>query len=504
MKLKYKIMLAILAIFIGIGLMTFQSYALWVATFNGGENIVEVGCFSVAFEELSSTISLNNTYPMSDQKGLSGTPYSFKVTNTCSNDVRYQVILNTLTTNGIPSEKMKYAFYNMDKSSKGDLVSTLPVNSDRTNINLANLKESFILDMGMLSQNESVTYHLNIWIDSSAGNEVMNQQFEASINVVNFATNINRVTDYITSLASSENDLAYDNTADHNLRYIGANPNNYVSFNNELWRIVGVMNNVIDGNGNRASRLKIIRDVSIGAYSWDTSELALNQGYGINEWSQADLNVLLNDYYYNARSDVNCNTGRGNATTPCDFSKAGLTDNKSKKLIDTVLWNTGAQGSIDYTNEDYGLVSHFYEYERSLNIGKICSTNADCNDTVPRTSTWTGKIGLMYPSDYGFATSGGSTMIRNACLSTALSNWKNTPECSKNDWLFNVTFFWTLMPFSDSNISYGVFRLGESSVISYGHAYLSREVRPTLFLKPEVALFSGEGTRENPFQLSLS
>lgn len=49
-------------------------------------------------------------------------------------------------------------------------------------------------------------------------------------------------------LAKGETDeLKFDKTADNNLRYIGADPNNYVSFNGELWRIIGVMNNIDDG-----------------------------------------------------------------------------------------------------------------------------------------------------------------------------------------------------------------------------------------------------------------
>ena len=46
-----------------------------------------------------------------------------------------------------------------------------------------------------------------------------------------------------------------DETADNNLRFIGANPDNYVWFNEELWRIIGVMNNIDDGNGNKETRL---------------------------------------------------------------------------------------------------------------------------------------------------------------------------------------------------------------------------------------------------------
>ena len=39
---------------------------------------------------------------------------------------------------------------------------------------------------------------------------------------------------------ASSNGLERDTTSDNNIRYVGANPNNYVEFNGEAWRIIGV------------------------------------------------------------------------------------------------------------------------------------------------------------------------------------------------------------------------------------------------------------------------
>ena len=81
MKLRYKISLVVVAFLIIASLFLVQSYALWLTTYEGQENILSVGCFDVALEELSKPISLNNTYPMSDQKGLTQTPYKFTIKN---------------------------------------------------------------------------------------------------------------------------------------------------------------------------------------------------------------------------------------------------------------------------------------------------------------------------------------------------------------------------------------------------------------------------------------
>ena len=52
-------------------------------------------------------------------------------------------------------------------------------------------------------------------------------------------------------------------------RYIGNTPNNYVTFNNELWRIIGVFT-VEDENGNKEERLKIVRNEKLPSkMSWN-------------------------------------------------------------------------------------------------------------------------------------------------------------------------------------------------------------------------------------------
>ena len=76
MKIRYRLMLGVIALSIGLCLMTYQSYALWTVTKESGESIVSVGCFEFSYEEVAgSNINLTNAYPMSDAKGLALTPY---------------------------------------------------------------------------------------------------------------------------------------------------------------------------------------------------------------------------------------------------------------------------------------------------------------------------------------------------------------------------------------------------------------------------------------------
>ena len=167
-------------------------------------------------------------------------------------------------------------------------------------------------------------------------------------------------------------------TALTDYRYIGADPNNYVRFNDELWRIIGVFD-TDDGTGKVEKRLKIIRNESIGDYSWDYKS-AVNY---INEWSTAQLNNLLNSgAYYNKTTGTYYN----NSTTASnvDFTTNGLTE-KAQAMIGDAKWYLGGSNTFDDVTAPM-----FYTRERGTGVYS------------GRSTSWTGKVGLMYPSDYGY------------------------------------------------------------------------------------------------------
>ncbi len=320
------------------------------------------------------------------------------------------------------------------------------------------------------------------------------------------------ISEKITELASTDTiNLVIDEAG--NIRYYGADPNNYVSFDGDIWRIIGVMKSIDDGTGNKNDRVKIIRANSIGSYSWDTSELSVNSGYGVNEWSQADLMKLLNPgyesesvggslYWYSKYGT--CYNGLNNITTACDFTNSGL-KNYLKTLIGDALWHIGSNGTNNYQTSTKGLVSHFYTYERS-NDGKICTSGDYCNDDLTRTTAWVGKVGLMYPSDYGYATSGGSTTNRNSCLAKEIYGWNDSSytDCKNSDWLYNLSDSqWTISPWAYSLNANDVFFVDVNGRVFNGSARLAVAVRPSVYLLSDVKILSGDGSSSNPFILGL-
>ncbi len=117
---------------------------------------------------------------------------------------------------------------------------------------------------------------------------------------------------------------------------------------------------------------------------------------------------------------------------------------------------------------------------------------------------WTGQIGLMYPSDYGYATSGGSSVNRASCLAKELYNWDSVSDCYNNDWLHNGSNHqWTLTPAAVNSIS--VFVLNSNGPVNsnFTAGFTRNAVCPALYLSSNVRISGGSGQESDPFTLSL-
>ena len=269
--------------------------------------------------------------------------------------------------------------------------------------------------------------------------------------------------------------LAYDGTSDNNLRYVGANPCNYVTFNGEKagWRIIGILNTP------EGQRIKLIRANSIGSFRWDDTS---KSRYGFNDWTTSKLKEMLNNGAYYNRDSEKCKVALSSSL--CDFASNGLTE-IAKNQIDTITWKLGGAPTGSSP-----IPSQFYTYER----GRTVYTG--------RPTEWQGKVGLMYPSDFGYATSGGGTSNRTKCLES-FTFWSASSYsfCKNNDWLYFGKSQWTLT--SVSNNDFNVFFIYKSTSLSYSSASDYNDVSPSVYLKSSTTISSGEGTPEKPYVLSV-
>ena len=297
-----------------------------------------------------------------------------------------------------------------------------------------------------------------------------------------------KATEYISNLYDYDGEgLKIDNTPDQNIRYYGSDPNNYVSFNNELWRIIGVFGN----------NVKLVRSESLGDLSWDSSESSVNNGWGINQWGEskdangneyagADLQVYLNKMYYGGDTTVTCYNGENNKTATCPTVTI---DETSKSLIDNHIWNTGA---IEYNTRTDTLA--FYNAERGTK-GKICSSGNSCNDTVTRTTSWTGYVGLPYVTDWAYASS------ESVCeTNMQKQDSSNAYICKNNNWM-RSTWAWYLSPNAFGSFASNAWNVNGIGIANYIRASVSNAVEPSIYLKSNILIESGTGTNTDPYIL---
>ena len=294
--------------------------------------------------------------------------------------------------------------------------------------------------------------------------------------------------EYINELYEYDGDgLKIDNTPDANIRYYGSNPNNYVKFNNELWRIIGVFDN----------NVKLMRKNYLGCFSWDSSDSNVNNGKGINQWGEstdeegnyypgAKLQVYLNKRYYGGDTTVLCYNADNN-TLACPTSTL---DEASKSLIDNHTWNTGA---IEYKTRTDTLA--FYQDERGTKTGKNCTSSDNCNDNIIRTTEWTGYIGLPYVTDWAYASG------ESICETNMIKEDNREHICNRNNWMPKGRWFWTLSPGLNNKDSNNVWGLISQVNISNGPAKNNTAFYPAIYLKSNVLIESGNGSESNPYIL---
>ena len=254
---------------------------------------------------------------------------------------------------------------------------------------------------------------------------------------------------------------------DNGVRYKGNNPNNYIWYNKELYRIIGKtpVCTAVNTDGtcktwNNNGLVKIIRNDSIGGLSYNANTTSSST------WVGSTIQKNLNECFLgqiNSRNNSTCAaycysyySGSYKPVAKCDYTQNGiaLSGDYYNMIYDGVYWNIGVTDSASTTGKTQ------YDKEKTSQT----STNL--------------KIGLMYASDYGYAMN-----IRY-----------------KNNWLFTKGYEWTMTAYSSSD---PVIVANNGGLNSNYRAYGGLAVRPVLYLKSNVYVISGDGSEGNPYKIML-
>ena len=186
------------------------------------------------------------------------------------------------------------------------------------------------------------------------------------------------------------------------------------------------------------------------------------------------------------KTDGECNDNnlyRIIGVIPTQSSENGEYENRVKLIKANVL---GYNSKWYLASSPYNVkTNEFYENERGNTVN---------ND---RPVSWIGKIGLMHPSDYGYAVGGAN---RTTCLEMKVGQY-NTNDCYTNDWLF-IGYEWTLNPVENYLDSIIILANG-SSTINLVHV-ATNAYRPVFYLNSLVLLKSGSGQKNDPYRITFN
>ena len=320
------------------------------------------------------------------------------------------------------------------------------------------------------------TYYL--WVKDSSDNKTY-KEFTISLG-----------TSFETLIVANNNDIFDEN----GLRYEGADPKNYICLDNQkegsctssslLFRIIGLFDEDTSSDGttsNGTKKLLKVIDTNVFGDS-DGKQWSGSSSVESNNWSRSLLKTQLNNNY---------------------LSTIFNTTNVNEKLINSILISKWHLGGQSYSNYSTITVSEMFDLER--NTGTVYSGNP---------SSVYEKVGLMYPSDYGYATTGGTTVSKNECASTALYNLSKSTysDCINNNWIYNSqtitfgshTYEWLISPAASNSYDSSILRYGAISTFQIeNHVYNNYyQLRPTFYLDSSLLkVVGGTGTSTDPYHI---
>ena len=260
--------------------------------------------------------------------------------------------------------------------------------------------------------------------------------------------------------------------------YRGQDPDNYIMFNNELWRIIA---KETDGT------YKIIRNDVLSNRAFDAANHRSTDNNSYCTRPQSGCGV------YAAVS--------GTFSSPSGSQSGTVTEDSSIKIYlndDYYVNNINSTAKDQMTSHSFNIGAVEY-----LNQSGAEADSIEKNIAGEKMYTWTGNVGLANVSDILRAST-------NPLCTSATTSYNGTNECNSNYLLdkgsASSLYYWTINAFSygsggSSSSAWFGYAYSSSAYVYYYSAYHSTSApRPVVFLKSDTTL-SGSGTSEDPFTI---
>ena len=429
---------------------------------NEEKTICENGGKVVSYN--NSTGQIGFSFLGSDRCSL----YFDKIIDT-QNPVITNLNINGTTVTATLTDNLELSGYGISTSNSVEPTSWTSINGTSYNLSINITTEG--------------TYYL--WVKDTSGN-VAKKEFTISLGTA------------ITTLLSTSTPDVYN---ENGLRYEGANPNNYICLDSNkegacsssllLFRIIGLFDEEysLDGTTSAGTKklLKILDTNNYGGTSgkyWSGSSSNKH-----NDWSKSTLNTELNGNYLSTLLGV-----------------SGVNSKLNTALV-TSKWHLGGANNTSSDNYNGSKITteNWYKAERSP-----YATSGTLQNLYSGNPEYVfAKVGLMYPSDYGYATVGGTTTNKTGCRAQALINWESSSysDCKNNDWVFNSAIFVNsyellISPFASTSIGYSFIYYKGYVYTTYDIDNIPYAVRPTFYLDSSILkIVGGTGTSTNPYHI---
>lgn len=245
-------------------------------------------------------------------------------------------------------------------------------------------------------------------------------------------------------------------SAANGYRYQGKNPDNFIVFNDELWRIIGIVS-----DQNYFEYVKIVKYESLLINSFDAEED--EKYYVSNEYNNSMIKTLLNSYYYENSpyyayiSGNVCLKGNYNYYT-CDFTSTGLDD--YQYMIEKINWFIG--GTTSYKTTSSSWVSN----EKKTTSSELA-------------------VGLPSASDYIYS------FVDSSCE-------YSKSNCKGESWLFTGKDMWLIN--ENSNTTNQAYYVNSAGYINSGLVNNPKNIYPVVHLSYYVNINAGSGTKDDPYR----
>lgn len=226
---------ALIALILGLILAFSVSSYAWLSATNGSDKISTLtsGNLSLNLADTKS-LTLSNSYPLSDVKGLASDPYTFTIKNTGTIASSYVVYLkdNALSDGKtrIADNKVKYSLIkNKNVTTGAKLLSTLASVDGKGRV----------LATGTIDPDETINFDVRIWIDEAAESEVEGTSFSAKISMEGEQLS---VTPNEPNISDGMIPVVYDEASSSFVKADGTVTDNWYNYTNKNWANIALIN----------------------------------------------------------------------------------------------------------------------------------------------------------------------------------------------------------------------------------------------------------------------